>query len=198
MFDRNKEIETAIRREGGSPPTKCAVRFPDDGEWAEWYRGRRLTIQQLGRGASQFDIDTADADLRLYLKICLNGAPELDRAEATAVITGIARREVRSVEVEGDEMIVHMEVPGGEGVSHRLRSPSVKQVAELRRSSSQILSLPYNKQQIRTSLEPAVRLYDACAVAREGYEGAVPAIHKDEAVRAVIQFLELEADEGNP
>ena len=74
------------------------------------------------------------------------------------------------------------------------------QIRTLQRSSH-IVTLPYNLQEIRTNLESPASLWDQCGGVAEGYEGPVPNVHKDVAIRAVISAMEREAmpkyDEGN-
>ncbi|HEY1965354.1 MAG TPA: hypothetical protein VGG59_10510, partial [Acidobacteriaceae bacterium] len=67
--------------------------------------------------------------------------------------------------------------------------------------STRLISLPYNRQEIRTNLDAAASLWDKCGGKGEAYEGPVPAVHKDAAIRAVISAIEQEAmpkyDESN-
>jgi len=195
MFDTNGTMTVALRTERGAEQAK--VRFPTDEEWSEWFRTRHILIAQLGRGASQYDMEDSGAAAALYQEVRQEGSPDLHPLEAKWVIDQVGKREVTEVEADGNELTVQMKVWGAE-VEHRLRIPGVKEVSQFRRVSSRIVSLPFGKQQIKQKLEPGVQLYDACLVKTGGYSnGSIPAIHKDEAIRAVLTFIEEEADEGN-
>lgn len=196
QFDPNYDIVTPIRTQQGK--VDVTVRFPNDSEWAEWFRTRRMQVTQLGRGASTFQMDSEAADFKLYEQIRRPESPNLDPAEASVLIEKIGRREVSNIENEGDELDVTLAVFGGVA-THRVRIPNAKQVGSFRRGSSQIVSLPFNKQQVKTALEPGIRLYDECLIGAKGYSnGTIPGIHKDEVMRSVLQFIEQEADEANP
>lgn len=195
MFDPTQAIEIQVRTASG--PVQVKVRFPTDAEWAEWFKTREVVMSALGRGASQFDLDPSRASAALYKEIRQEGSPDLHPLEAVDVIDRLGKREVYDTQAEGDELTVHMHVRGGD-VEHRLRLPGVREVSEFRRGSSRIVSLPFGKQQVRQRLEPGVELYNSCLVKTTGYSnGSIPAIHKDEAIRSVLTFLENEADEGN-
>jgi hypothetical protein len=153
----------------------------------------------LGRGAYEPEIDTAEGDAKLYEVIKLNGAPALDSAEATRIIDAIQRCEVMGVELRADDAEVDIDTMAG-GVKHFLNIPTMAQVRALQKTS-RLITLQYNRQQIITNLEAAASLWDKCGGKVEGYAGAVPNIHKDAAIRAVISAIEQEAtpksDEAN-
>ena len=197
LFDSTLEISQHLRTERGRE--EILARWPDEGEWSNWYRNRRTTIMQLGRGQSTLHMDNEATDLKLYEAIRLPGSPDLDPTEAAEFISRVAKREVVNIESQGDYLTLTLDVLGGT-TKHHVRIPTVREVTEFRRAASQVVSLPFNKQQIRLTIEPGARLYDKIrGEAPEGYSnGSIPAIHKDEVVRAAIQFVESEADEANP
>ncbi|MGA7241416.1 MAG: hypothetical protein WBY44_37380 [Bryobacteraceae bacterium] len=66
------------------------MRRPTDEEWATHRKRRRLLQRQLGRGATETEIESSDADSRLYEAIKLNGAPPLSPGEASRIVETIA------------------------------------------------------------------------------------------------------------
>lgn len=194
MFDTNAEIHMTARTATGK--TQLAIRWPADDEWGERARMRKILIKRSGRGASETSIEpNTDADLKLYDAIKLNGAPQLTGAEASRVLDAIALCDVRNVTLYAEDATVELGVPGGE-VEHRLKLPSAEQVLALRKKASKVRDLPYNTQELRILLEPGAKLYDACQGDSEDYPSGVPSLHKDTAVRAVIDALDRELAQG--
>src|SRR5262249_5402452 len=101
----------------------------------------------------------------------------------------IATCTVTGVEVEGETATVEMNVLTGPA-KHTLKVPTADQVVKLRRSGFRILELPFNQQEIKLFIEPGAKLWDDLGGASSDYKGAVPNIHKDAAVRAVIDFID--------
>jgi hypothetical protein len=194
MFDTTVEI--AIRARTSAGKQEILVRWPSDQEWYERARRRKIVISRLGRGISETSIDPGDSDLLLFEKIKQNGAPALTAGEAGRVLDVIAQCDITDCRLEGDEAVVSLQIMGGQPVTHRLQLPSADQVLALRRTV-RVLDLPYNKQELRIPLEPGARLWDACHGSSQDYQGAVPALHKDTAVRAVIDYLDREASATN-
>lgn len=193
MFDTSAEIAITARTASGKQLIE--VRWPSDEEWCERAKRRKILIKRLGRGTSETSIESGDADLRIFDKIKLNGAPALTPGEATRVMEAISQCDVTGVQLEGEEAIVELQVTGGT-VYHRLKLPSADQVMTLRKSV-RILDLPYNTQEMRIHLEPGSRLWDACGGHSEDYvNGIVPAPHKDTALRAVVEYLDRETSAG--
>jgi len=193
MFDTTAEIMITART--GAGKQELLVRWPTDEEWSERARRRKILITRLGRGISETSIDSGDSDLRVFEKIKQNGAPPLTPGEATRVFEVLAQCDVTDCRLEGDEALVELQVMGGM-VSHRLRLPSADQVLALRRTV-RVLDLPYNKQELRIPLEPGAKLWDACGGQSADYTGPIPAIHKDTAIRAVIDYLDREVSATN-
>jgi len=95
------------------------------------------------------------------------------------------------VELGADEAEVELQILTGR-VKHTLRIPTMDEVRKLQKSTHYI-TLPYNCQEVRTSMEAAAALWDACGGKAEGYAGIVPNLHKDAAIRQVINEIEHEA-----
>jgi len=198
MFNTADTITISLRV-AGVGKTDVTVRWPTDDEWATHRKRSRLLMRQLGRGASEYDNDTANADLKLYETIKLNGAPPLSTGEATVVIRTIAKAEVTKAELGADEAEAELQILTGR-VNHTLRIPTLDEVRKLNKSTKYI-TLQYNTQEVRSSVEAGAALYDACGGKADGYAGAVPNIHKDAVIRQVINEIEQEStanyDEGN-
>ena len=197
MFDSNTTITIGLRTSTGK--TDVTVRWPSDEEWASHRKRRKITQIQLGRGQAETQIETGEADAKLYEAIKLNGAPPLSVAEASRVVDTISTCDVTGVELRAEDAEVQMNTMMGE-TKHIIRIPTMDEVRNFQRTT-RLITLPYNRQEIRTSIESAAALWDKCGGKGDGYAGAVPNVHKDIAVRAVIQAVEQEAmpkyDESN-
>lgn len=197
MFDTSTTITISLRTAGGK--TDVTVRWPSDEEWAAHRKRRRLLQRQLGRGATETEIETSEADAKLYEAIKLNGAPPLSVAEAGKVVETIALCDVIDVRLNAEDAEVDLQTLMGP-VKHTAKIPTMDQVKSLQRSTK-FITLPYNRQEIRANLDSSASLWDQCGGRAEGYAGPVPNLHKDVAIRAVINAIELEAapkyDESN-
>ena len=197
MFDANSPIEISMRTTTGKVPV--TVRWPSDEEWALHRKRRKIFMRQLGRGASETEIDSGDADLKLYETIKQDGAPPLTTGEASKIVDAIGVTDVLNVNLGAAEAEVSLHILTGD-VTHWVNIPTMDQVRELQRTTH-LINLQYNRQEIRTSLETAARLWDKCGGRAEGYQNGVPNIHKDAAIRAVINAVEQEVtsnyDESN-
>jgi hypothetical protein len=197
MFDTNTSITIGLRTAHGK--TDITVRWPSDEEWGAHRKRRKIMQRQLGRGATETEIETGEADAKLYDAIKLNGAPPLSVAEATRIVDTIATCDVLNVDLHAEDAEVQLQTLMGE-VKHTVRIPTMDQVRTLQRST-RLITLPYNRQEIKTNLETSTLLWDQCAGRTEGYTGPVPNIHKDVAIRAVVAAIDQEAapkyDESN-
>jgi hypothetical protein len=190
MFDSTATIVINARTPEGSK--QLEVRWPTDAEWASRMKARKILIKNLGRGIREtVPPDPGQADVALYQTIAINGAPSLTPAEASRILEAIGTCDVTGVTLEGEEAVVDLRVVSGE-VHHRLKLPSTDQILAWRRAAARVLDLQYGVQEIRVTAEPGARLWDACGGRSEDYQGAVPAIHKDAAVRSVVDFIERE------
>jgi hypothetical protein len=197
MFDTDTTITIGLRTATGK--TDITVRWPNDEEWGLHRMRRKIMQVQLGRGQTETQIDTSEADAKLYESIKMNGAPAISPAEATSIIDRISTCDVTNVDLRAEDAEVEMNTLMGV-TKHIVRIPTMDEVRNLQRTT-RLISLPYNRQEVRTRLEPSAALWDKCGGRGEGYTGAVPAVHKDVAIRAVIAAIEQEAmpkyDESN-
>jgi hypothetical protein len=197
MFDANTTITIGLRTTSGK--ADITVRWPTDEEWSAHRKRRKLIQRQLGRGQTETELESGDADARLYEAIKLNGAPPLSTGEASRIVESISQCDVTDVRLNADDADVEILTVMGT-VKHSVRIPSMDQIKTLQRSTK-FLTLPYNRQEIRSNLESSAGLWDQCGGSGEGYAGAVPNLHKDVAIRAVISAIDLEAapkyDESN-
>ena len=197
MFDSNATITIGLRTASGK--TDIPVRWPTDEEWGAHRKRRKILQRQLGRGMTETEIDTAEADAKLYQAIALNGAPPLSVGEASRIVDTLATCEVLGVDLHAEDAEVQLTTMMGE-VKHTVRIPTMDEVRTLQRST-RLISLQYNRSEISTNLDSAATLWDRCGGRAEGYAGPVPSIHKDVAIRAVIAAVEQEAlpkyDESN-
>ena len=193
MFDTNATIKVNIRKDGKQQ--QFLFRFPTDEEWGDWYGKRKTFMHSRGQGESTLDIDSRAADESLYAKI-RTSEDGLDSSAASFVIDEIAKSDVTDAVMEGDQVVLTMRVAGNLDVEHVLRIPDTSDVFHFRKSAK-VTMLQFGRQRIVNTLDPGVKLYNSCAVTTTGYESSVPALHKDAAIRAVIQLLENEANPGN-
>src|SRR5881394_228999 len=124
MFDSTAEYVLPAR--SGQQRVEVTLRWPTDEEWAERHRTRKILVRNMGRGISETEIDSGDADLKLYRAARVNGAPDLTVGEATFVIRHLERAEVTGVTLDGAEAEVAINVAGGL-VHHRLQMPTADQ-----------------------------------------------------------------------
>ena len=190
VFDAARPIALQLRTPAGLKTVR--VRFPNDEEWIERQRKRKVIVKQLGRGVSETAIpNSEDADAALLTKIRVpeENAPEVDAFEASRVIEQLSQAEVDDVVQVGDAFRVTLRVLGGT-VTHLLKMPSAKDVFEYRRGFARVLDLPYNRQELIINLAPAGALFKRLAQTAEGYAGEVPVIHQAVAVKAAIDALD--------
>jgi hypothetical protein len=165
------------------------VRWPSDEEWVTHRRRRHIIQTQLGRGAILGDENRGEADLKLYETVRLDGAPPLTADDATFIIGLVERCVVKALELGADDAELELEVLNGERVKHKVEIPTMGQMSVFHRANK-IVGLQYNRFEVRASLEAGARLWDDCHGQVEGYTAAVPNIHKDVAIRAVIDAIE--------
>ena len=193
-FDTHAGFVGSVRRTDGKHPVH--VRWPSDEEWHQRQQSLRIVIQQLGRGRSQTDSDTAQADLELYQKIREENAPDLEADEAKTVVGFLARCDITGVQMGMEEAEVEMTVTNGLQVKHVLRVPTTAEVTQWQRASHKATGLPHNRNLIRISMQPGAELWAKCHRSHEGYVNGVPVNHQDAAIRAVIDACENDAGAG--
>jgi hypothetical protein len=195
VFDGTVPVAIQLRTPDGTKTVR--VRFPNDDDWAERQRRRKVVIKQLGRGRSETLIPNAeDVDAALLAKIRTEeDAPvDVDPFEAARCIEQLSHAEVDDAVSVGDNIRVVTNVLGATTV-HLLRMPSAKDVFEYRRCFARVVDLPYNRQELTINLRAAGDLYKRLVQATEGYVGAVPIIHQAVAVKAAIDALDNLAQE---
>jgi hypothetical protein len=191
MFDRSQEIELHVRpASAGLVLTPVVVRYPTDDEWAKLLSARRIKVRHMSRGITEtLAPPPCEADSRLYEAIAINGAPKMTMAEAKQAIDALNVSQITDVRIEGTEAEVDMYILSGE-VHHRMKVPTADQAEELERSGYRSYTLPYSQNEIRLNVGVGARLYDECGGKSDGYQGSVPAPHKDAAFRAVKDFID--------
>lgn len=189
MFDSTAPIEIAGR--AGNQKASIVLRWPSDQEWDQRTRSRKVFIKRLGRGVSETTIDSVEADAKLYAQIKEPASPDLSPAEANRIIEAIGTCEVLDCELNGAEAAVTLQTMTGE-TKHQLRIPSADEVLFFRRGAVRMLEHPYGKSEIRQNLDSGAKLYDACHLSAEGYANGIPSLHKDFAIRAVIEAVDRE------
>jgi len=192
-FDSGRLIDIRIAHPEGD--RKITVRWPTDEEWCEYSSRRQVLIRQLGPAETETEVSGAeDAALELLKRIQQEG-PELDKYEAAWVVERLSRAQVTDVRREDDAIVVEMRVPGGM-VAHRLRVPTLAEVAAYRRSFARLIDRRGGRQLLRVNLSASGQLYDKVAVGTEGYESPAPIIHKAAAISELLAFLEEESGLG--
>ena len=193
VFDATRVV--ALRLLGPDGAKTIRVRFPSDDEWAERQRRRKLIIKNLGRRRSETTVSNSeDVDAALLAKIRSEEEPEVDVFEAQKVIDQLATCDVDDVVIVGDAFRITLRVLGGT-VTHLLKMPSAKDVADYRRGFARIVDLPFNRQELTINVRAAADLYKKLVEATEGYAGEVPIIHQAEAVKAAIDGLDASFQE---
>jgi molybdopterin-binding protein len=191
MFDTHADYGFAgFRTEHGIVTVK--LRWPTDEQWEAHNKRRKVFQRQLGRGATEIEVDTADADHALYEEVKLDDSPPLTPAEATNAIDLLRKCTITDVRLGDTEAEVDMVIPTGE-VTHTVRIPTAEEVRKLTKTT-RVIQLQYGRQEIRASLEAAAQLWDRCGGrGNEGsYKNGTPSIHKDAAIRAVIAAIDQE------
>lgn len=192
MFDSSTNIAWKVRKPDGERIVE--TRWPTDQEWIDRSRGVFILFQDLGRGKTKNDLDSTEADCKLYEKIRSPESPELAPEEAYAYIESLARTNVINVQLDQSQAHVEMIVCGNERVRHTLRIPTTVEERIWEKSSQVGLQMPHGKSRFRTNIQVGMDLWGKCLVETEGYKNGVPAIHQDTAIRAVIMACRQESE----
>ena len=99
--------------------------------------------------------------------------------------------DVLNVELSAAEADVQLQIIAGEEVRHILKIPTMDAITQAQ-NATRTLNLQYGKFEARPKIEAFAALWDKCVVKVEGYEGPVPIIHKDRAIRQVIEAIDQE------
>lgn len=191
QFSIQNEFSFSLRLESG--PASVVVRFPNDEEWSRHAATCRTIFKNLGRGKSETEVDSAKADHALYNAVRVDGSPDLDAVEAGRIIELLGAFDIRDCRQEGDAYVVDAMIHA-QAVSIRLKAPTTKAVLDYRKRAFQLISLPHGRTQMISRISESAALFDRCLVSAEGYDGPIPILHKDRALRAVIDYIETEVD----
>jgi hypothetical protein len=196
MFDTSKEIHMPYRTPGGK--IDLGVRFPDDQQWIERGRLTRIISKRAGRGSTENEVLTnSEADLKLYHEIKVGDGPEITPQDATRILDAIGFCEVRDSSLGADDAEVVLSVMGGTEVTHNIRIPSAAQLLQFRKRVQRSgRELPNGKNEFRIMIEPGAALWDQCRGSSKDYANGIPAIHKNLAMRTVIDELDRELQAG--
>jgi hypothetical protein len=192
MFDTHANFIGNIRRPEGAQQVE--VRWPTDEEWYEHNRNAQYFVQDLGRGMSETQPQTTQADYKLYQKVRLPEAPDLSPDEAEMFINAMGTCQINGVGLEPDQATVQMTVAGGLRVKHRLRIPTTAETVQFNRKSARMVAMQHGKQMIRINMQAGAELYGQCVLGTEGYSNGVPGFHGSAAIRAVIQASKEQAE----
>jgi hypothetical protein len=196
IFDAARIPPVHVRLPDGMP-YQVEVRFPTDHEWGERRRAVKFLTYSLGRGVQKTDaIPSPSTDMKIYEKIKLNGAPPLDDEEASRILDTLGKAEAKDCTWTGAGAVVKLSVPRGTVIHALKRVPTAKEVRLMRESSAHLRQLPNNVTESRLTIEAPAKLWQDCGGSSENYAGAIPALHKDAAIRAVIQKLDNEISQG--
>ena len=178
MFDSTKLIQVNLNQ------IKVIIRFPSDQEWIDREERSRPIFRKLDNGGTQVirpDANRRDADL---LKAMQAEDPcPIDQYDAFYILDKLALCEITSVEKTQDYRVI-MTILGGEAV-HALRAPTGADTFQFERAIT-YTSLPQEGATSTRNLRAIGEIYDRMFVSNGGYAGAVPIIHKAEAVQAVM------------
>ncbi len=190
-FDSTQLID--IKRISADGDGTITVAFPDDKQVERRQRARKMFIKDLGRGVTDTEVQTnEDVDLQILNEIKREG-PDVDGAEAGAILDRITEVDVIDVVREGPAFRVSLKVPGIV-TEHLVRIPTQRQIMEQRRNGTKVLSLPFGRKEVRINFGPSAELYDALCNERTGYAAgsSIPLGHKVAAVNGAITALERE------
>jgi hypothetical protein len=195
-FDVTSDFKTTMRTQAQGM-TLVHVTWPSDELWTKRAKARRVLTRLLGRGQQEVDVEPGDSDLDIYKHIRCEDSPDLTAAEATKLMNVVAHTRVANVELGESEAVVSMEVVQRFEVTHRLKIPSAEQQKDCTKAMDRFVGMPHNVFSNTINLSVTGRLWDALKIETENYEGAVPIIHKDAAIREMLQALDRETAEGS-
>lgn len=205
MFDTGKEFEISIYSGGMKT---CTVAWPSDADWKRRANKTRYKEEAVDRDKLKSSVIGAEpATLEMFEKIRKDDGDPFDAAEAMEVISRLEHCELcrgadgePGIDVRGDRITVRMAAllhkgrARINGMSHVLKHPSMQQIRQYRMSSFDTYSVRKGTETIQP-LGPGEALFNALVDKSEGYEGAVPVIHKDfVVVRLIAAIRELEED----
>jgi hypothetical protein len=188
MFDSSAQIKMPAPYRMGDQ--KLTVRWPTDDEWAKRNRAKKFITRRLGRGKSEtIPPEPGETDLQLYEAISLNGSPPVSVAEASMILDALAQCNVLSVQIEEGMGVIEMDTMAGL-VTHRLKIPTAELILSWRRTALRVVELANNQSEMRFNPQAGATGWDGCGGVSTDYAAAVPAIHKDIAFRALVDFID--------
>jgi hypothetical protein len=195
LFKRSRTYDFSIPTADGRKVV--VVRFPTDEEWC--LRARRLTAvrRSLGRDVTQMEFkDEYPLSKELVQKILEGDSRGIDIDEWTAhrIVSELIQCEIAPENKEVSNVYhIDMRVFGEIAVTHRLRTPTQRQILEYQRATLNSIGRR-NAMEYKTPLEPSGELWDKLSDGVEGYDnlGSVSILHKDVAVKEVIEQINAE------
>lgn len=189
MFDMKADIGLKIVSDDGDIK-KIIVRFPDDNEFIEWRRRKKILQKDLGR--RNFEMQNAtpsDYDLELATKLRRDeDGPEINNADALHVMNSLANCEVENrPEREGKTFVIEMTVRNKTLTTHTLRIPSTQDMMHHDGMRSSVIHGAYGFQEIRLNYQSSAELYDKLKVSASGYANDIPVVHKAEIINVLLQ-----------
>lgn len=189
VFDRNAMIQLTIpTKEGGGK--HCEVRYPSDEQWLRRSRRLRLVTRPNpeGKGVVTELENEAEAEREAFDSIVVSQNEQLCDEEAITVMDRLDRHRVADFSRHGDQVEVHLQVPGAMTL-HRLRMPSAKEHIEYKRSLPAPADLGRGKIMQSYATGQQAALYDKISLSVEGYANGVPLNHKAGVARVVLELL---------
>lgn len=216
MFDQNKKFTVGIY--SGGAVKRCLVRWPVDQEWTANAAKRTLITEAKGDGTViRAEHLKADGELFRRIRIKKEHCPEsedasqlywddLDDSEAAEVIRKLeycmATPDTACV-LNGSTGQVNFRATlpkPGFTISHTMKIPGQHHFREYQRDKD-AERIKKGRVESHSNLALSESLYDELALSSDGYAGSVPVVHKDFAVRLLMErFAEEVAklDEPDP
>lgn len=169
--------------------------FPSDDEWIARNRAVKTFIQRMGSGTQTKTEGYEAADGILFRLICPD-APAIDDYDANVLIGKLTKAEAGAAVPVPEGYQIPVTVVGGIKTLHTLRVPSEREMRLYRRGAFVFVDLRHGRQELKTNPAAIGEFYDKLIVKSEGYEGAVPLVHKAAAIIELTQTVdELDAED---
>ena len=186
MFDYNQNSKQVVLT---APFSKInvTVRYPSDAEWIARAKAISLRNKKVGRSESEVVIEGADkANAALLDAIRIDQGEPLQDGESTFLIQHLEEAGVVSdPEPDGMQYRIELETPQGNTI-HILRTPSAREYLDYKPSSI----VEVNGSTVyRTNLKGIGEVYKRLIVATEGYAAAVPIVHQEPVIKALMDLV---------